>query len=672
MSPVRRYLHSRHSMRTTLLVATLLGFSLCSTASDAIKQTELAARAEHGDVEAQYALAQSYEQDLKLPSHEDLARIWYRKASENGHAASSHHLAWMLAEGRGGPADTWESARLLSITALQGYGPAQESFGLLLLKGGGGFKEDPIEACAWLKLARENGATASGLELLIPRLSADEQAWATERASDISKLILSARERATAKLNPSTTPPPASASTANADKKPGDSTPPQPSAQESELARELAAAQTSAEADRHTIARIKQQLEERGRELAELKKDLDLAKQGTAAALAAQAAATQALPDLQASQLEIDTLRKQLRELGTRQEQEHKRAAEDLSATASQLLSAKETIKSLTEANRAFTEARSTSENTTRAELDSLKARVADLTQTLGKIREERDASLTRLTTADQALAKQANAVAELTQAKVKLESERKEFVAQTLNLTQTLEKTGLDLNATKARVSAEEVRTKKQSEQLDELGRLNEGLQKELAASRLRLADSESLAQKHTGKAEELGQVRTQLQRELDDTKGRLAAADLKSKKQSGQLDELGRLKDKLQKDLEASAGEIKSLKAENSGLASRVRQAQATLEQIAANSKPGSAGTPASINRPARTGTAAVPPPVTPAADSTPQRLHVVAEGDSLSKISLLYYGTANRWQEIYEANRAQLQGESSLRPGQKLRIP
>ena len=53
-------------------------------------------------------------------------------------------------------------------------------------------------------------------------------------------------------------------------------------------------------------------------------------------------------------------------------------------------------------------------------------------------------------------------------------------------------------------------------------------------------------------------------------------------------------------------------------------------------------------------------------------PTRLHTVVEGDSLTRISLRYYGTPNRWQEIYDANRDALQGENALRLGQQLRIP
>jgi nucleoid-associated protein YgaU len=51
---------------------------------------------------------------------------------------------------------------------------------------------------------------------------------------------------------------------------------------------------------------------------------------------------------------------------------------------------------------------------------------------------------------------------------------------------------------------------------------------------------------------------------------------------------------------------------------------------------------------------------------------RFHTVAEGDSLSRISMRYYGTPNRWQEIYNANRDVLQGSAVLRIGMQLRIP
>jgi nucleoid-associated protein YgaU len=76
---------------------------------------------------------------------------------------------------------------------------------------------------------------------------------------------------------------------------------------------------------------------------------------------------------------------------------------------------------------------------------------------------------------------------------------------------------------------------------------------------------------------------------------------------------------------------------------------------------------------------GTSSVPAPVTSAAAprqptevASAPRYHTVVQGDSLSRISLRYFGTANRWQEIYDANREMLSTENVLRPGQQLLIP
>ena len=47
-------------------------------------------------------------------------------------------------------------------------------------------------------------------------------------------------------------------------------------------------------------------------------------------------------------------------------------------------------------------------------------------------------------------------------------------------------------------------------------------------------------------------------------------------------------------------------------------------------------------------------------------------VQSGDTLSKISEKFYGTANRWNDIYQANRDILSSARSLRVGQELLIP
>lgn len=66
----------------------------------------------------------------------------------------------------------------------------------------------------------------------------------------------------------------------------------------------------------------------------------------------------------------------------------------------------------------------------------------------------------------------------------------------------------------------------------------------------------------------------------------------------------------------------------------------------------------------------TSAVSP--TPPAVSPSEKSHLVAAGDSLARISQRYYGTANRWQDIYLANPDKIGLDGVLRLGTQLRIP
>jgi uncharacterized protein YidB (DUF937 family) len=53
-------------------------------------------------------------------------------------------------------------------------------------------------------------------------------------------------------------------------------------------------------------------------------------------------------------------------------------------------------------------------------------------------------------------------------------------------------------------------------------------------------------------------------------------------------------------------------------------------------------------------------------------PEELYTVAKGDSLSRIAKRYYGDANQWRRIFEANQDQITDPDLIRPGQKLKIP
>ena len=54
------------------------------------------------------------------------------------------------------------------------------------------------------------------------------------------------------------------------------------------------------------------------------------------------------------------------------------------------------------------------------------------------------------------------------------------------------------------------------------------------------------------------------------------------------------------------------------------------------------------------------------------TKKQVYVVQAGDSLSKIAKQVYGDANRWPEIFEANKEQIKDPNLIHPGQELDIP
>ncbi len=51
---------------------------------------------------------------------------------------------------------------------------------------------------------------------------------------------------------------------------------------------------------------------------------------------------------------------------------------------------------------------------------------------------------------------------------------------------------------------------------------------------------------------------------------------------------------------------------------------------------------------------------------------KTYTVVKGDSLSKIAKHLYGSANRWRDIFEANRDQLDNPDLIQPGQVLKLP
>jgi nucleoid-associated protein YgaU len=53
-------------------------------------------------------------------------------------------------------------------------------------------------------------------------------------------------------------------------------------------------------------------------------------------------------------------------------------------------------------------------------------------------------------------------------------------------------------------------------------------------------------------------------------------------------------------------------------------------------------------------------------------PAQYYTVVSGDTLSKIAKQYYGNANEYNRIFEANQPLLKHPDKIYPGQMLRIP
>ncbi len=357
-----------------------------------------------------------------------------------------------------------------------------------------------------------------------------------------------------------------------------------------------------------------------------LERDLESAKKGTEAALAAQQQAVNAArPD--AYQMEIRTLQDRVKQLETTLAEDRTASARELAALASQLQKTREANQALNEANRALMAVRQSDDAPSRAELDEALAKVKNLTVVGDELRRQ---------------------IQQLTETKTAADEQA--------------EKVSADLAALQAKFAETEKAAETHGSSVAELTGENERLARErdtLRAEVQRLARTSQSAEAQRLEAERSASLNVnamaaqlaELRRDLDNVRG--ANARLIESNTA------------LERERTTTMAQLRS---ENAALQARLAQAQSTLDQIAAAAR---LGTPA-----AQIASGAPVPVTIPPAASGPvaaePRYHVVAEGDSLSRLSLRYYGTAGRWQEIYEANRDELRGANTLRIGQRLRIP
>ena len=126
---------------------------------------------------------------------------------------------------------------------------------------------------------------------------------------------------------------------------------------------------------------------------------------------------------------------------------------------------------------------------------------------------------------------------------------------------------------------------------------------------------------------------------------------------------------------DLVATRDQLRQTQAQSAAFAVENQQLKTRLAlagSLPAGTTPSRPGTLSgiSINLPSVT-VAPEPPAPAPTVAAEP-RIHTVSSGDSLSRISKHYYGTANRWNDILQANKTVIRNPDSLTLGTKLRIP
>jgi len=93
--------------------------------SDAISQ--LRAKAERGDAEAQVNLAARYANGVGVERDDAQAAAWFRKAAEQGEAQAQFNMGVLCASGRGVPKDASQAAGWFERAAAQGHQGAKDA-----------------------------------------------------------------------------------------------------------------------------------------------------------------------------------------------------------------------------------------------------------------------------------------------------------------------------------------------------------------------------------------------------------------------------------------------------------------------------------------------------------------------------------------------------------------
>ena len=128
---------------------------------DAYKtEKDLRAKAESGDVAAQYELGARFWQEGKFTE----AYEWYKKAADNGSVRGAHALGVMYVFGQGVAIDYAEAMKWFTTAAQQGDVDSQYSLGVRYAKGDH-VQQNFTEAVKWFSMAANQGQADAQVSL---------------------------------------------------------------------------------------------------------------------------------------------------------------------------------------------------------------------------------------------------------------------------------------------------------------------------------------------------------------------------------------------------------------------------------------------------------------------------------------------------------------------------
>lgn len=143
--------------------------------------------AENGVPDAQYALAQIYNNTTGIPDQKRArAREWMQKAARAGFDTAQLDYAIWLIDGIGGDKDYENGFRWMEIAASRGNVVAQNRMAVLHINAIGTLG-DPVEAAKWYILSRRAGFNDRSLDDFYQGLTDDEQKQAIEAANAFGK-----------------------------------------------------------------------------------------------------------------------------------------------------------------------------------------------------------------------------------------------------------------------------------------------------------------------------------------------------------------------------------------------------------------------------------------------------------------------------------------------------